>query len=441
MAALSAAAAAMPQREQLQPEQACVVSATARGYFFPDEEELIRVRYLQYLALRAALVEILADLEDAIARAALDWRRWQEHLPLFTVAFAAACLLDRADRYVISLASERPPVWKKLDEEDPRAGLPRKTFTAIYRHHTDPSRRARMLLAIEFHRRHREAIRSLEADATVGAAARLLRQAEAGLDAHVTSALRQRLAYRLFSFLRRQRSAWKQTMFGFFEASGRTVSELRIPGVKPEGAPKRLSGELRERVLEHLQPGDVVVTRHDDAMTNWFLPGFWPHAALYLGTRDELEGVAEPGVISCAGPWFLEAKKDGVKIRPTGETLQVDALLLLRPRLGRDEVRQALARALTHSGKPYDYLFDFRTADRLVCTEVVYRAYHGVGGLRFELRDVGGRLCLPAEEFLTQSLGGGFELVAAAGLRGEVLLSGSEALQALAETRPEVARG
>ena len=36
--------------------------------------------------------------------------------------------------------------------------------------------------------------------------------------------------------------------------------------------------------------------------------------------------------------------------------------------------------------------------------------------MRFDLREVGGRLCLPAEAFLDQSMDCGFELVASAGL-------------------------
>ena len=42
-----------------------------------------------------------------------------------------------------------------------------------------------------------------------------------------------------------------------------------------------------------LQPGDVLVTRHDHAFTNLFLPGYWPHAALYLGPGEQLQPLTE----------------------------------------------------------------------------------------------------------------------------------------------------
>jgi hypothetical protein len=90
---------------------------------------------------------------------------------------------------------------------------------------------------------------------------------------------------------------------------------------------------------------------------------------------------------------------------------------------------------LTHRGKPYDFLFDFRTADRLVCTEVVYRGFHGIAPVHFHLREVGGWLCLPAEEFLNQALACGFEIILTAGLEGDILLTGAEAKRVFSASR------
>ncbi len=226
----------------------------------------------------------------------------------------------------------------------------------------------------------------------VGPVVALLLTEEPGIERRRREMLKQIVSYRWLSFLRRNRSAWKKVMFGFFEASGRAVAELRQPGVKPSRAPKRIAGKLREALLAQVKPGDVFVTRHDDALSNFFLPGFWPHAALYLGTAAELErfGIRVPPR-AVDRPWFLESKKDAVRIRSAEETLQVDALVVLRPPLQEADLAEGLLRAASHEGKPYDFLFDFRTADRMVCTEVIYRGFHGIRPVRFHLREVGRR--------------------------------------------------
>ena len=65
-----------------------------------------------------------------------------------------------------------------------------------------------------------------------------------------------------------------------------------------------------------------------------------------------------------------------------------------------------ITRALGHEGKPYDFDFDFTRSDRLVCTEVVYRAYEGIGGIQFELTRRAGRWTLSAEDLLSMALDG-----------------------------------
>jgi hypothetical protein len=432
-AAVLAAAQALPERGDLAAELDLMEAAFERGYFPPDAEELVRLRYSQYLGLRAALWETLGGLAEMAGRGTIEW---QDRLPVFATAFAAACVLMRADRFLVELAADKPVVWKKLDEADVSSGIPAKTFTSIYRAVSDPANARRFLVAADFYDKHRAAIQEWADDPVLGPIVELLQAEEPRIERRKRDAVKRMVSYRWFSFLRRNRSAWKKVMAGFFEASGRAVAELRQPGIKPAAAPKRISQELRDAVLRKVMPGDVFVTRHDDALSNLFLPGFWPHAALYLGTSDDLAGlgITIPGG-GMGGAWFLEAKKDGVRVRPASETLHVDAFVVLRPPLEGGELEGALRRALGHAGKPYDFLFDFRTADRMVCTEVVYRGYHGVRSVRFRLKEVGGRLCLPAEEMLDQAMDCGFRIIAAGGLRGGCLLSGRDAELAFHGTR------
>ncbi|WP_338288948.1 YiiX/YebB-like N1pC/P60 family cysteine hydrolase [Luteolibacter sp. LG18] len=426
-----AAARALPAEAHLAVELAHVRAASARGYFLPDEDESVRLRYMQYLALRASLLGSMSALA-----AAADRHGWEEGLPAFATAFAAACVLARAARFMSGVALEHPVLWKKLDEADSRLGLPRKSFTRAYKESVSPVTLARFRAAAEFYGTHRSEIHALAADPALAPVVGLLGSEEPRIEAGRRAAVRRHFLYRIFSFRRRHRSAWRQVMFGLFETGGRAVSDLHLPGIKPAGAPKRVTPELRAALAPHLRPGDVVVTRHDDAVSNLFLPGFWPHAVLHLGSAEERAALGIESPAHGRGEVrFLESKKDGVRFRPMDETLEVDACVVLRPPLEGEGLATAIRRAMSHEGKLYDFLFDFRSADRLACTAVIYRGFDGVGPVAFRLKEVSGRLCLPAEDLLDQALGCGFRVVATCGIGGNSLLLGAPAEEAFRATR------
>ena len=76
----------------------------------------------------------------------------------------------------------------------------------------------------------------------------------------------------------------------------------------------------------------------------------------------------------------LEAMRDGVWLRSLGNPFRADAIAVVRPMLSQADIAQAIGRGMLHEGKAYDFDFDFTRSDRLVCTEVVYRSYQGIGG-------------------------------------------------------------
>jgi hypothetical protein len=128
----------------------------------------------------------------------------------------------------------------------------------------------------------------------------------------------------------------------------------------------------------------------------------------------------------------LEAKKDGVLFRALAETLAVDAFTVLRPRLEDAELARVISRAVTHEGKLYDFVFDFSEADRLACSELVYRAFHAAGVVGFRLVERSGRRCLSAEDMLNQALASErFEVLAVFGLDEDRIVTGEQARERL----------
>ncbi|MDA0767222.1 MAG: YiiX/YebB-like N1pC/P60 family cysteine hydrolase, partial [Verrucomicrobia bacterium] len=417
-------------------ERADAEAAQARGYYLPDEDERLREVYARYLALRAVLwgtVEALAPIVDTKEELA-----WEQRLRAFGVGFCAAALLVRAGTFLVELARVRPVVWRKLDEAEGRYGIERKSFTRIYERLASTRWMWRCYEAAQFYRVHREDLEEAMRGPGYREVFELVRGEEPLIEARKRDYLQRNLDYRLYDFKRRHVSGYRKVMFHLFRLSGSAIADLKQPFVKAAGVGKRVTESVWAEVGGLLRPGDVVVTRHDDALSNLFLPGFWPHAALYIGSLEEREalGVAvEEGRRARSGGVvrFLESKKDGVLFRPLEETLAVDAFTVLRPRLGAGVLAGVLGKALSHEGKLYDFLFDFRAADRLACTELVYRSFHGVEGAAFWLSERAGRLCLSAEDLLDQALGGGvFEVLALYGVGEDRLWTGEEARLRLA---------
>ena len=176
-------------------------------------------------------------------------------------------------------------------------------------------------------------------------------------------------------------------------------------------------------------PGDVFVERRNWYLSNLGLPGFWPHAELYIGTADDMAKLfdSDADVIKAYGTggltgylkqnlpdrWkeytanaadgtphrILEAVSEGVQFSSLLESAKADYLGAIRPRLTKLERARAIAKAFEQLGKPYDFEFDFLTQSTLVCSEVVYVAYlpeKGLTtGLNLPLEDVMGRQALP----------------------------------------------
>jgi len=183
-----------------------------------------------------------------------------------------------------------------------------------------------------------------------------------------------------------------------------------------------------------LEPGDILLERREWYLSNIGLPGFWPHAALYLGTPAErrvffddaevhawvkIQGQAEgdlesllqaryPAAYQKAGAncedkhpaRLLEAMSEGVCFTSLEHSAACDSLAVLRPRLSKLTRARALVRAFHFAGRPYDFNFDFATDAELVCTELVYKAF--TPDLNFPLVEMLGRKVMPANEMVKQ---------------------------------------
>lgn len=429
-------AAAFPREDDLREEIKAAATAAERGYFTPDEDEIVRRSFSDYLSARAALHEMLAELRpDFVTAGVVQVDDNPKSKRAFVVAFLASAVLVRAATYMVDGYAQKKVIWRKLDEAEPRFGIPRKQFSKVYKSLTSPQNVWTFHWAMRRFDEMRDQL--IDADSPEWFR-RVFESAVSEFEwqsqkfsrrDHIVS----RLRYWLHSIRRKKSSSWDQVLFSMLELGGRTVSEVHNPFHT-----KRVSSETVAKIGELLEPGDVFVTRHDDAMTNLFLPGFWPHAALHIGDRLQREklGIDSTQMLETdvqgRSIRMLESQKDGVRFRALEETLEVDAFVVIRPTISAAALKASLERAMSHEGKLYDFNFDFTQADRMVCTEVIYRGFHQADGLEFELTERAGRMSFSAEDLLDHAVDGlGFDVIAIAGFSSDEILEGKAAREEL----------
>ncbi len=199
-----------------------------------------------------------------------------------------------------------------------------------------------------------------------------------------------------------------------------------------------ISSKQLDELVPKLLPGDVLLIRHEWYLSNIGLPGFWPHAALYIGTPEERQRFFDDekmkGWVQAQNKTvgnfedllksrfpsayakslqpqanhpvrILEAISEGVSFTALQHAADADSLVVLRPLLPKNEKATAILRAFHYAGRPYDFNFNFATDAELVCTELVFKSYEpakNFRGLKLPLIEMLGRPLLPANEITKQ---------------------------------------
>jgi len=400
-----------------QPEQSRINLAIKRGYFEPGEDDALWSLISRYLTIRGGFWEIINDMSSHFSddvknvNTVDDWRH-------FLLGYASSCQIVGMARLLIDDLAKHRLVQRKVNEGSPQNRIPRKVFTSIYRSLSDTDNAIKLQYMKNLVEANRDFINSLDNDEYVGEVVRSLNSLESNLNATQLSFLKLRLRY-LWHALTRRFAVLKQvSSFFILENAGRVIADISID---EEG---RITPQIQDQLTKILQPGDVFITRHDFVASNLFLPGYWPHAALYIGSENDRKVMGIEIDKNIADRWTgeirtIEAKKDGVLFRSLSETLDVDELIVIRPDLNKEELAKGLKRITSHEGKSYNFDFDFFRSDQLVCTEVIYRAFDGLGDIKFKLVERVGRYSLSAEDLLDMAVDKqGFTVVAAVGFEG-----------------------
>ncbi len=181
---------------------------------------------------------------------------------------------------------------------------------------------------------------------------------------------------------------------------------------QPHSGKSLIENDQLAKLASVLEPGDILLERRNWYLSNAFLPGYWPHGAVYVGTVEDLRsrGLDENEYVRRHWDEFaakdhdghehviIEAVSEGVIFSSLEHSIGgADSVAVLRPNLSEEQKNEAIARAFSFAGRPYDFEFNFETPSMLVCTEVVFRAYGGNSGpTQFPLQEIMGRQTMPA---------------------------------------------
>ncbi len=382
-------------------ETAVDFQAMDRGYFLPNEDDAAKRIYVAYRNYRAAMYDII------------NRRQYFEQLPAgeeraaaFLLGFGSAVLLYEWSSVLVDNYRDEEAVRDKLNEPDARYGLTAGSFDEIYRILTRVETQQRLAVAARYYETNRGEFQALFPGGPLSWVLQQIEARYARLQRDFIDMLTTRISRDLDVVPRRAVEPFAQAAYAlqrwFIDIAGNIWFEER----------PQIPADHRRQLEELLEPGDFMIVRPEAKSSTMLIPGWWTHGAVYFGGIDRLAAIgadADPAIAAVLAEMrtngntkatVLEALAAGVVVNPLAESLHVDHVVAFRPRLDRQGVLQALSNAFAQYGKPYDFEFDLSRSDRVVCTEVLYRTYHGVGAVTFAPDRRIGRVTLSADDII-----------------------------------------
>ncbi len=375
--------------------------AEGREFYRPEEDDRIRAHFLTYLSYRSSLLRLVATYAgyQTVADPGTRTR-------CFILGYGAGVAAYDAALTLVTMYGVDPIGQKKLNEAESRWGIPAGMYDQIY---YGAAKEENLQQIQEGGAYYLQMCDTWKTEQIFPAGDFLwlderIRTSLAYVRSHEVSRTRawvSRLVDRVTQDVRKPVYS-AQSILSTWIGDTKVIQEQPLISL----------GQIRE-LRRKLKPGDILLERRNWYLSNAFLPGFWPHGALYVGDAEDIRKleIADRPEVRRRFPDFckmaadgnphtvIESVSDGVIFNSLEESMHADYVAVLRPRLlDPRAIAEAVATAFSHQGKPYDFEFDFFTSDKLVCTELVYRSYEGA--LQFDLERVMGRDTLPADQIV-----------------------------------------
>lgn len=385
-----------------------------------DDLALLNIGITEHLKLRKALLQVAESHECWLDGSEQEWLRRgvSPETRLYGVMMSLSSAFLLYDNYLlaVSLFEGDPKLRRLLNESDPGYAVTSAALAKVTLSYDSISNRSRVRKAIKFYE-HEAKRFSHAVDAT-------------DETTYLNLLIKQSPSYSLvrrwspFYVVGRKLGflggVTEDTLAGF-ERNG--VSLFSMVFGNAVGLVETRKGKLyhkqpvREQLLGTLQAGDVLLEKTPFRLTDKLIPGYWGHAAVWIGTEKELRelGIWDHPLVSRyhdeirQGHNVVEALRSGVEINPLEQFMNIDSIGVLRKQAIRPEERaKVILLALRQVGKPYDFNFDVESKERVYCSKLVYLTYSGVD---WHTKKSLGRTTFTPDDVASRAIAGDFNLM------------------------------
>src|SRR5579859_789127 len=235
-------------------------TATARGYFTPDEDDRVRQGVLVYRNYRLAAYEIILRYRTYVSMPGPC------QLRCFLVAFGAALVLYAKSLKVISFAEHVPMLRAKINEPDCKYDLEAGFFEDVLAGYSRICNYRSLLQADAFWRAHRRHAHLLASDAGGDWVwlVDLIRHQRKVVRRRLLHVLWQRFRYDWRALCHTSLNPFRQARHGLESLLGDHLAEVEVTD-RPQDS--TMTSDILASQARSLQPGDVLLTRNDHRLT------------------------------------------------------------------------------------------------------------------------------------------------------------------------------
>ncbi len=155
-------------------------------------------------------------------------------------------------------------------------------------------------------------------------------------------------------------------------------------------------GQLRDdklaqdKIFKDLRPLDIIFEKKAYKLTDYTIPGYWGHNAVWLGTKEQLinKGLWEAEELNPFreqienGNSIFEMRKWGTVFASYEKWMDLDDFAQVRLKGIENKSKKSLLKIYKtlseQMGKKYDFSFNADTAFKITCSEIIYLSYGDV---------------------------------------------------------------